>query len=381
MRDVLESSRENRSMTIDDVSLTLFRWSNIPAAAYHNVGTTTQESMLGLLTIKTSDGVEGHAFIGGSTHPASLDGPALIHVLKPLLLGRNPLDREFIYHLIHAQTRAVSYRCIGAVDVALWDIAGKMAGLPIHRLLGTYRTSIPAYASSQMFQHAEQYREDAVKFRDAGWQAYKIHPPRRAAADIRVCEAVREAVGDDYALMLDSTWAYGYEDALRVGRAIERQGYLWFEDPLGARDIYNYVKLREKLDIPIMATEMPEGGFDSYAIWITEKATDFLRGDVFLKGGITTMVKTAHLAEAFNLGYEIHIGGNSLNDLAGLHVAMAIRNCRYFEVLMPATAHRYGVIEDIEVGADGMVKAPEGPGLGAKIDFELIKRMTETVLR
>ena len=108
-------------------------------------------------------------------------------------------------------------------------------------------------------------------------------------------------MGDDYRLMLDSTWSYDYTDALRVGRAIEEMGYYWFEDPLADEDIYNYVKLRQKLDIPIMATEFPAGGLDTYPIWLTEKATDYLRGDIPNKGGLTTMLKTAHLAEAFGL--------------------------------------------------------------------------------
>src|SRR6266481_2096676 len=118
--------------------------------------------------------------------------------------------------------------------------------------------------------------------------------PQRWRDDIKVCEAVRKAVGDDYTVMLDSTWSYRYEEALRVGRAIEEMGFYWYEDPLADQDLYNYVKLKQKLDIPILATEFPIGGFDSYAPWILERATDFLRGDVAVKGGITTLVKTAH---------------------------------------------------------------------------------------
>ena len=117
---------------------------------------------------------------------------------------------------------------------------------------------------------------------------------------------MRKAVGDDFRLMLDSTWSYDYTDALRVGRAIEEMGYYWYEDPMSDEDIYNYVKLREKLDIPIMATEFPAGGLETYPIWLTERATDYLRGDIPNKGGLTTMLKTAHLAEAFNIKYEIH---------------------------------------------------------------------------
>ena len=106
---------------------------------------------------------------------------------------------------------------------------------------------------------------------------------------------MRKAVGDDFRLMLDSTWSYDYTDALRVGRAIEEMGYYWYEDPMSDEDIYNYVKLREKLDIPIMATEFPAGGLETYPIWLTERATDYLRGDIPNKGGLTTMLKTAHL--------------------------------------------------------------------------------------
>ena len=121
-------------------------------------------------------------------------------------------------------------------------------------------------------------------------------------------------------------------------------------------------------------------GLDSYAQWIMERATDYLRGDVAVKGGITTMIKTAHLAEAFHLNYEIHHGGNSLNNVANLHVILAIPNTEYFEILLPDSTQKYGLVEDLSVAKDGTVKPPEGPGLGAKIDFELIERKKTAVL-
>ena len=109
-------------------------------------------------------------------------------------------------------------------------------------------------------------------------------------------------------------------------------------------------------------------------------ATDFLRGDVAVKGGITTLVKTAHLAEAFHMNYEIHHGSNSLNNLANLHVIMAIRNTEMFEVLLPDGAQKYGLAEDITIGHDGMVHAPTAPGLGYEIDFALIEHQKISVL-
>ena len=225
-----------------------------------------------------------------------------------------------------------------------------------------------------MLDSREAYATEAARFKADGWKAYKVHPPQNPGEDIKVCEAVREAVGEDFTLMLDSTWSYRYPDALRVGRAIERLGFLWYEDPLNEEDIYAYVQLRQKLDIPIIATEYPLGDIGTYAIWLTERATDALRGDIAVKGGLTTMLKTAHLAEAFHMNYEVHHGGNSLNNLAQLHFACAIRNTTYFEVLLPHGAHKYGLVDDIAIGKDGLARCPQAPGIGAKIDFDLIER-------
>ena len=102
-------------------------------------------------------------------------------------------------------------------------------------------------------------------------------------------------------------------------------------------------------------------GQDSYAQWMMTQATDFLRGDVAIKGGITTMIKTAHRAEAFHMNYEIHHGGNSLNNVANLHVMMAIHNAQFFEVFLPDAAHKCGLVRDIQVDSEGCARADQ-PG-------------------
>jgi L-alanine-DL-glutamate epimerase-like enolase superfamily enzyme len=368
-------------MKITDMTLRLFAWDGIPQTTYNAHDSFGGRSELGLLTLSTDEGVEGHAFLGSATQSAAFDGASLIHYLKPIVMGQNPLDRERLYQRLGNRTRHTTLRAIGAVDVALWDIAGKVAGLPIHRLLGSYRESVPAYASSEVLPSRAAYVEDALRFKESGWTAYKIHPPTAWREDIEVCRAVREAVGDAYTLMLDSTWSYNYEQALRVGRAAERLGFYWYEDPLAVDDMQGYVKLCRKLDIPVMATEYSPGGLEAYTPWILMQATDFLRGDVAVKGGITTLVKTAHLAEAFHMNFEIHHGANSLNNVANLHVIMAIENCEFFEVLLPDASNKYGLAEEITVDANGLVHAPTEPGLGAKIDFDLIERKTTAVLQ
>jgi L-alanine-DL-glutamate epimerase-like enolase superfamily enzyme len=368
-------------MRITDVTLTLFAWDDLPTVEYspHNPR-ISESSQLGLVTVSTDQGVEGHAFLGSAMRSAELDALSLIRSLKPMVLGEDPLDRERLYGRLWKRHRSTTLRCIGAVDVALWDIAGKVAGLPLYKLMGAHRTSIPAYASSPGLGSVEAYVAQALEVKAQGFAAYKIHPPTRWEEDIRLCEAVRKAVGDDSRLMLDSMWAYTYDQALRVGRAIEALDYYWYEDPLAEDDIYNCIKLKQKLHIPIMATEYSPGGFHSYAIWVSSGATDYLRGDVAVKGGITACLKGAHLAEAFQMNFEIHHGGNSLNNVANLHLALAIPNTEYFEVLLPDQAQKYGLAEDLKVDTKGLVHAIDQPGLGAAIDFELIRQKTIAVL-
>jgi L-alanine-DL-glutamate epimerase-like enolase superfamily enzyme len=368
-------------MKITDVTLTLFAWDDIPATSYGaHTGKFSGQTRLGLLAIDTDQGITGHAFLGSAFYPADMDGASLIRTLKPLLVGQNAMDRERLGQAMWKRVRTTTVRSIGAVDIALWDIAGKAAGLPVHSLLGSYRDRVPAYISSAVLPSAQAYADEAQQYRSLNFAAYKIHPPQVPRDDIKVCEAVRQAVGDDYLLMLDAAWSYDYTAALRVGLAVQDLGYYWYEDPLADADIYNYVELKKHLHIPIMATEYPAGGLDSFTPWIKERATDFLRGDVAVKGGITTLMKAAHLAEAFHLNFELHHGGNSLNNFANLHVIMALRNTEFFEVLLPAPSQKYGLVQDIEIDADGLVHAPTDPGIGAQIDFELVERKKVAVL-
>jgi L-alanine-DL-glutamate epimerase-like enolase superfamily enzyme len=193
--------------------------------------------------------------------------------IKPLIMGRNPQNIGEIWWDMWKMNRSVSTYIIGAIDVCLWDINGKIAKQPIHRLLGTCKKKVPAYSSTAYHDTKEQYAQEALHFKQRGWTAHKIHPHGDPRADIEICRAVREAVGDDMKLMLDSMWAYQYEDALRVGRAIEGLDYYWYEDPLVEEDIYNYVKLHNKLDIPIMSTEFAPGRFYGMSSWISLKAS------------------------------------------------------------------------------------------------------------
>src|SRR5437763_16343513 len=166
-RDLMPAARRKKeaAVKITDITLTLFAWESIPSTIYgHHTARPTGKSDLGLLRVVTDEGIEGHAFLGTSSNPASLDGPGLIRFLKPLVMGQDPLDRERLNKLLWARARVATVRSIGAVDIALWDIAGKKAGLPIHRLLGTARDKIGAYASSEIHASREAYVEQALHY-------------------------------------------------------------------------------------------------------------------------------------------------------------------------------------------------------------------------
>ncbi len=347
---------------------------------------------LNVVTIATDEAIDGHVFVTG---PGVDVTPQLLGPAKQLLVGRDPLDIVAIWHDFRARSRMFDATVQGYVDIALWDIAGKAAGLPLHRLLGTARTEVPSYASSWVHASNATYVDEALAYRERGFVGYKLHPPtqrRRMPVggppgpvsireDTETCAAVRAAVGEEYCLMLDSAWAYSYKEALDVGFAIEELGFHWYEDPIGAEDLDGYVRLKQHLSIPIVATEITGGGLYALPRWIAARATDALRGDVVIKGGITGMMKIAALAEAHHLPCEVHDAYNAIGNLATVHVVMAVPHCSMYEVLVPHAPGSYdldhlsyGLAEPITIDIAGFVRAPERPGLGIEPDWDLLAR-------
>ena len=345
---------------------------------------------LNVVTIATDEGIDGHVFASG---PGVDVTPQLLGPAKAMLVGRDPLDIGAIWHDFEARARMFDPTVQGYVDIALWDITGKAAGLPVHRLLGSARTTVPSYASSWVHADNATYVEEALAYREQGFAGYKLHPPTQRRRmpiggstsmvsireDVETCVAVRDDVGEEYCLMLDSAWAYSYKEALDVGFAIEDVGYHWYEDPLGAEDIDGYVKLKQHLSIPIVATETTRGGLHALPRWIAARATDALRGDVVIKGGITGMMKIAALAEAHHLPCEVHDAYNAIGNLATVHVVMAVPHCSMYEVLVPHAPGSYdldhlsyGLAEPITIDGNGNVHAPERPGLGIDPDWDLL---------
>jgi L-alanine-DL-glutamate epimerase-like enolase superfamily enzyme len=371
----LESSLEVCSMKIVDVKVQSYSYP-MPALHGRRFGAVQEAT---IVRIQTDDGLEGYGSAraqGGTS--GRVIAEAVLATAKPRLLGEDPFQREKLWQRLWALDRA-SYMQIfvtGAIDVALWDLAGKALGAPVWQLLGGYREKLPAYASSAFMEREEQYVEEALACLARGYPAYKIHPFGDAERDIRLCRAVREAVGPEAVLMLDPVGAYDHHQAMRVGRELERLDFYWYEEPLIDYDLRGYAELCRDLDIPVVAGETMAGSIMSTAQYIDQRAGDILRADVYWRGGITGVMKTAHLCEAFGLKMELHHAATPIMDMANLHCACAIRNCDYFEVLVPETSYRYGLKHYADIDPQGYVHAPSGPGLGVDIDWDYIENNT-----
>ncbi|MCH7801715.1 MAG: enolase [Chloroflexi bacterium] len=340
-----------------------------------------------MLTIVTDEGSEGYAF--GAT-------PGIIEeVVKPAILGEDPYYREKIWQsLRHWQRihRTLLDRDIGVVDMALWDLAGRNLGQPVYKLLGGYRDKVLAYASTRCGDEIdgglgspEDYARYAEWCMNRGYKAFKLHtwmPPISWAPDprmdVKACAAVREAVGPDIPLMLDAYHYYSRDQCLYLGRELEKLNYHWLEEPMDEHSISSYAWLAEQLDIPILGPETAEGSMHTRAEWILRGACDITRGGVGDVGGITPLMKIAHLAESFGMAMEVHGGG--AGNLSALG-AMGIPGEFYERGLL----HPFIDYDEVEpwlnskvddMDEEGFVHLPQEPGVGNDINFEYIEANT-----
>ena len=333
-----------------------------------------------MLLVHTDAGVSGFC-----PHLSSLDEAVLPRVW-PFLKGRNALEREFIYDEIERAQRQQARIGTAAIDVALWDLAGRLFEQPIYRLLGGWKQSVPCYASTYHgdenggLDTPEAYAEFAVECKEMGYPAFKIHgwgnaPVRREVENVL---AVRRAVGDDMDLMLDPACELRtFGDAVKVGRACDDARFYWYEDPFrdGGISQFAHRKLRQLIRTPLLQTEHVRT-LEPHIDFVLADATDFVRGDIAYDG-ITGVMKLAHAAEALGIDIEFHGPGPDKRQCMA-----AIRNTNYYELGLvhpkaPAS-HVHGLYLDYSDDLDviderGHVPIPNGPGLGVDVDWDWLR--------
>ena len=318
---------------------------------------------------------------------------AVVQDIAPILIGRDPLDREAIWELLfgvmmnRGHNRGIFVEAISGIDIALWDLAGKSLDLPLYTLLGgRHHDRLAAYASSLRFRAPEEVIAQALAFKARGFTAMKIKIGRnleRPAADIDFVAAIRDAVGPDIRLMVDANCAYSEDvaTALQVGRALERLDVFWFEEPIAPNDVEGYVHLANALDIRIAAGEADFMSFGAREFF-RRRAIDVVQPNVSRTGGITEARRIAAMSRAFHIPYAPHTGSCSAVCLAAtLQFAVSLPNFLTFEFMQSDWSRnqpnplRHDLLrQPVESLVDGCMVVPERPGIGVDLDMDVVDR-------
>lgn len=329
-----------------------------------------------VIRLTTEEGVEGIAT--SIAYRPSISKAYIDDIIAPVVLGRRVQDREAIWQDLYALNCRIVFFPVflpGPIDVAIWDIAAKEAGLPLHEFIGSFRSSMPAYASSQFMATIDEYLVEAQRYWDLGVRGYKAHPGGDWRMHMEIAEALRERF-PDMTLMLDPAGVdYSMTEAVKVGRHLERLDFHWFEEPFYDQYVTKYAELARTLDISIAASEASYGGPAGVAEFIQAGAADIVRADVAWKWGVTGTRKIAHLAESFGMNCELHTAMSAM-DVANLHVGCSAKNSEFFELYAPHEMWYYPLKQGLDLRADGTVHAPSGPGLGVEIDWDLVDNET-----
>ena len=346
-----------------------------------------------LVEVVTDEGLVGwgEAFAQG-LEPPEIAAAAIRHALAPLVVGRDPLDTEVLWHRMYHATRDYGRKgsvvaAISAVDIALWDIAGKFHRQPIHRLLGgAFRTRVQPYATGfyRISGQGEAARlaDEALAHFDAGFTLMKVKLGYGVDDDIACMQAIGKAIqGKPIRLMIDTNHAYGRAEALRLGRALADFDLLWYEEPVAPEDLEGYAELRQKLPMPIAGGENEHTLF-GFRDLLARGCVDVAQPDIGSCGGITAARHVAALAQAHGVQVNPHVWGSAIAQAASLQFIAAVPVAHHslfaqepvLEYDRSSHPFRQQLIARPIGLADGWVRVPDGQGLGVEVDRSVLER-------
>ena len=348
-----------------------------------------------LVEVETDEGVTGwgEALCQG-LQPPEIAGAVVSGALKPLLVGADPLEPEVLWHRMYHQTRDFGQKgavigAISGIDIALWDIAGKVRREPVARLLGgMFRTRVEAYATGfyrlKGPGEARRLAQEAETHVAAGFRALKIKLGFGIDDDLAVMRAVRQ-VAAKQEVMIDVNHAYSVADAIRLGRSLEDMGWRlrWYEEPVVQEDLEGYAEVRRALATPIAGGENEYTGF-GFKTLLAHRAIDVAQPDLCIAGGFTGCRHIVALAHAHGVQVNPHVWASAVGQAASLQLiaAIPVANHALFpsEVLLEFDTSSHPFREQLTDAPlrqrEGWVEIPQKPGLGIEIDRDVIKRFS-----
>lgn len=354
--------------------------------AYARAWYDTRMAML--VEIETDSGLVGWGECYG---PASMT-EAVVRGIAPWLIGEDPLRTEHHWQEIYARLRdhgqkGLLIEGLSGIDIALWDIKGRHFGVPVHRLIGgPVRTEVEAYATGLYRRKSgdpfEYLVAEAAAYVEQGFKAMKLKVGFGVAEDAAIARAIRRTIGPDIALMVDANHAYDAVAAIKLGRLIEDLDIGWFEEPVPPEDLAGYMAVKAALKIPIAGgeCEFTRLGFRDV---LTSHAMDVIQPDICAAGGLSECKKIADMASAFGVRCNPHVWGTGIGIAASLQL-LAVLPTNTPTSLSPVhpilefdrTEHpiRQSILKTPIEHRHGIVRIPDGPGLGIEIDRDAISR-------
>lgn len=356
-------------MKIVDVTTEEYRWPrHKPIRNGKHVYT---HSGLSLVKIETDEGVTGIGLgAGGAIQKATVEH------LKKELIEEDPIDVERLWHKMWIPKligrRGLTTRAISAIDIGLWDIRAKVAGMPLYKLLGGFRDRVPTYVAGGYYEEGKglkELAEESVTSVEMGARAIKMKIGGASIAeDVERVKTVRQAIGPEVKLMVDANCAYRYYEAIRIAKRIEEYDVFWFEEPVAPDDFEGHRKLAEATTIPI-ATGENEYTRYGFRDLIEHNSAAILNADAKICGGVTEWMKIAALAQAHDLDVAPH-GSQDIH----VHLVAAISNGLilefYRDSVDPMWSRTYKTT--LMLNDDGTVSPPNVPGIGVDPNYEAL---------
>jgi L-alanine-DL-glutamate epimerase-like enolase superfamily enzyme len=356
-----------------------------------------------LVELETDEGLVG---LGEAAHfggPLRSTKTVIEGELREHLLGEDPQEIERLWEQMHQRAYkhargGLLIAAMSGIDIALWDLRGKLAGMPLWRLLGGYRRQVPAYATGGFYAEGKGIRElceEMEGYLRHGFRAVKMKvgrnsgiegSPLRAMMHRGVCEvslaedlervkAVRQTVGPEPRLMVDANGAWDVPTAMKMGRAMESLDVYWYEEPVSPDDVQGSAEVARQVAIPVAGYETCTYGRVGFRDYIQARAVHFVQPDVAWAGGLTECLKIAHMAQAWNLPLAPHIHGSAVAVAAAGHLLGAVPNASMAEMVFPAHPLMADLVkEPLTVDRTGHIELSDRPGLGLELNPEVVAR-------